>query len=381
MGTSKPSTILALTSAAMSLPGIAATQPVQSEISIKTSSYHEDDLAAEDILLGSKERYEIDVHQFRLLTPVADAWSIGVDVSRETMSGASPWGTVTGLGGESSLIMSGATISEKRTEVAVSATHYKQASSYSVGLIHSDENDYEAKAIQIGGEWDLNNRQSTLSLGLSYSSDDIEPTDAEMFGRTTEESKHAHSMSIGWTQVIDRTSVLQFGAGITRQSGYLSDPYKLRDVRPDEKLAWNVNLRYRRYFDNLNAALHLDYRYYSDDFDIDSHTLNLAWYQNLGARFQLGPNVRYYSQNEADFYLSVDDYSLPTTTYQSSDYRLSAYGAYTFGLKAIFNEINWSVNLSIDRYISAEKYGLSDGDGHPALLSFNMASLGFDIRF
>jgi hypothetical protein len=109
--------------------------------------------------------------------------------------------------------------------------------------------------------------------------------------------------------------------------------------------------------------------------------LYAAWYKNLGTRFQLAPNVRFYSQAESDFYLTVDDYSLPTDDNQSTDYRLSSYGAYTFGLKAIFNEINWSVNISVDRYISAGKYGTSSGKGHPALVSFNMASLGFDLRF
>ena len=381
MKISQTSPLLALCSAALSLPVNAATQPVQTEVSIKTSSYEERDLSESDVLLGATERYDIDINQFRLLTPVSGAWSLGVDISRETMSGASPWGTIAGVDGEASLIMSGATIREKRTEIALSATHYGQDASYSVGVIRSEENDYEATAISLGGEWDQNNGLSTLSLGISYSSDDIKPTDAEIFGRVTKEDKDVVSTSVNWTQVLDKASTLQIGASVSRHSGFLSDPYKLRDVRPDEKLAWSLNLRYRRYFDNQNAALHLDYRYYSDDFGVDSHTLYAAWYKNLGARFQLAPNVRFYSQAESDFYLTVDDYSLPTDDSQSTDYRLSSYGAYTFGLKAIFNEINWSVNISVDRYISAGKYGTSSGKGHPALVSFNMASIGFDLRF
>ena len=95
----------------------------------------------------------------------------------------------------------------------------------------------------------------------------------------------------------------------------------------------------------------------------------------------MAPNVRFYSQGASDFYVAVDDYSLPAIENQSTDYRLSSYGAYTFGLKVIFNEVNWSVSASIDHYISAGKYGLSSGKDHPALLSFNMASIGFDLRF
>ena len=381
MKTSQTSPLLALCGAALSLPAISATQPVQTEISIKTSSYEERDLSERDVVVGATERYDIDINQFRLLAPVSRAWSLGVDISREIMSGASPWGTVPGVDGEASLIMSGATIREKRTEVSLSATYYGQDASYSVGLIRSEENDYDATAIRLGGEWDKNNGLSTLSLGFSYSSDDIKPTDAETYGRVAKEDKDAVSASVSWTQVLNKASTLQVGAGVTKHSGFLNDPYKLRDVRPDEKLAWNVNLRYRRFFDNQNAALHLDYRYYSDDFGIDSHTFYAAWYKNLGARFQVAPNVRFYSQGASDFYVAVDDYSLPAIENQSTDYRLSSYGAYTFGLKVIFNEVNWSVSASIDHYISAGKYGLSSGKDHPALLSFNMASIGFDLRF
>ena len=129
MKISQTSPLLALCSAALSLPVHSATQPVQSEVSIKTSSYEERGLSESDVLLGATERYDIDINQFRLLTPVSGAWSLGVDISRETMSGASPWGTVAGVDGEASLIMSGATISEKRTEIALSATHYGQNAS------------------------------------------------------------------------------------------------------------------------------------------------------------------------------------------------------------------------------------------------------------
>ncbi len=373
--------LVALSSAALSLPAFAATQPVQTEVSIKSTMYEEENIPSHKILIGSDERYDIVVNQFRLLSPLADAWSVGVNISKERMSGASPWGTITGLNGEASLIMSGATIHDSRTEISVNATHYGENRSLSVGLARSEEDDYKATAITLGGEWDFNNKLSTLSLGVSYSDDEIEPTDALIFGRVQEEEKDSRSMSIGWAQVLDKSSVLHAGLSITDHDGYLSDPYKLRDVRPDDRLEWAVSLRYRRYFDNQNAALHLDYRYYDDDWGIDSHTLYAAWYQNLGVKFQLVPSVRYYSQDEADFYLSTDNFTLPVTQAQSSDYRLSTYGAYTFGLKAIYNEVNWSVSLAVDRYISSESYGLSSGEEHPALLTFNMASISFDFRF
>ncbi len=373
--------LLALSGAALSLPAFAASQPVESEISVRTSHYKESDVSNQDLLSGSKERYDIKVNQFRLLAPYSDAWSIALTVSKENMSGASPWGTVIGPGDKPTLIMSGATIHESRTEVGVAITHYQEDSSIALGITRSDEDDYKSRAFSLSGEWDFNNRLTTLALGLSYSSDEIEPTDALIFGRPLKRDKHSRSLSTGLTQVINAHSVIAANVSVTKHEGYLTDPYKLLDRRPDERTEWAASLRYRRYFDNQNAALHLDYRYYTDDFGIDSHTVTSAWYQKLGAMFTLAPNVRYYSQGKADFYLAVDNYLLPPSIHQSSDYRLSGYGAYTFGIKAVYDRTNWRVSIDFDRYISKGSYGLHTHSDHPARLSYNLASIGFDFRF
>ena len=140
------------------------------------------------------------------------------------MSGASPWGTVRGIDGNSTLIMSGATIRESRTEVSIGVNRYTNHASFGLAITHSTENDYEAHAIVLSGEWDFNNKLSTLTLGLSYSSDDIEPVDAALFGRVQKEDKHSRSFSIGWTQVLNKTSLLQSGVSVTKHDGYLTDP-------------------------------------------------------------------------------------------------------------------------------------------------------------
>ena len=334
------------------------------------------------VLLGSDERYEIDIHQFYILAPLGRNWSLAFNTSRETMSGASPWGTVNGIDGKPSLIMSGATIRESRTEVSITTQRYFQNGNVGIGYSHSEEDDYEADAIILSGEWDFNQKLSTLALGMSYSSDDIEPTDALLFGRVQKEHKRSRSFSISWTQVLNKTSVLQSGISVTRHDGFLSDPYKLRDVRPDERLEWALTMRYRKYVEKRSGAWHLDYRYYEDDFGVHSHTLQTAWYQNIGSSLQIVPNVRYYSQREADFYVAVDDFSLPLTVNQSSDYRLATYGAYTFGLKGIVKHNDWAITISFDHYISRKKYSLSDTEfEHPALLDFTLASIGFDFKF
>ena len=372
---------MVLTAAAMSLPALAATQPVESTLSVGVSNYQEADIPQHLVVGGDNRRYDVDIQQFRLLTPVSRKWSLGLDLSRETMSGASPWATVMGPDGEPALIMSGATIRDSRTEVSVSATQYDEDSSIALTLTRSKEDDYEAIAPSLSSEWTFNNDLTTLSAGLSYSNDTIEPTDAAAFGRVPREERRSRSASMGVSQVLDRSSAVYAGLSVTDHTGYLSDPYKLRDIRPEDRLEWALGVRYRRFIDSRNAAVHLDYRYYDDDWGIVSHTLHTSWYQNVGAAFQVVPNLRYYSQSEADFYRPVDDFGLPLDVNQSSDFRLSAYGAFTFGIKGIVQQPRWSLTISADRYIGNEKYGLASGNQHPARLAFSLASVVFDIKF
>lgn len=377
----RPSPLAALTTAAMSLPAFAASPPVESTLSVGVSNYQEADVPPHLVVGGDNRRYDVNIRQFRLLSPVGRNWSLGLDLSRETMSGASPWGTSAGVDGEPALIMSGATIRDTRTETSLTATRYGEDHSIGLTLTRSEEDDYEAFSPALSGEWTFNDDLASLSVGLSYSNDVVEPTDAAAFGRVSREERRSRSASVGVSRVIDQSSAAYAGLSVTDHSGYLSDPYKLRDVRPEERLEWALSVRYRHYLDGPDAALHLDYRYFDDDWGVASHTLHTSWYQNLGTWFQVVPNVRYYSQSEADFYRTVDDFGLSLDVHQSSDFRLSAYGAFTFGLKAIVRQPDWSLTISADRYIGNEKYGLASGDPHPARLEFTLASVVLDIQF
>lgn len=372
---------MALTGAALSLPAFSAAPPDQIQIGMKSTAYRESDQDTGTVLVGSEQRYDININQFYLITPVGRNWSFAVDFSHESMSGASPWGTLSAVGADSQLVMSGATIEEARDELSLGATRYFERSSLGISLARSKENDYEANALAINAEWDFNDKLSTLALGLSYSSDELAPTDALMFGRISSETKNSRSISLGWTQVLSRNSVLQSGMSMTHHRGYLSDPYKLRDIRPSERRETTLSFRYRRFIETTNSSLHLDYRFYHDDFGIRSHTLRSAWYQNLTDQFQVIPSIRYYSQNQADFYVAGDNYSLADSAFQSSDYRLSGFGALTFGIQGRFSRRDWSVSVNFERYLSSGGYGMdASARQHPGLLQFSLVSLGFDKK-
>jgi hypothetical protein len=377
--------IIALSTTALALPGIALADapPTQSTISYKLSNYQEDDLSRSEAPLSDLERYDIDVHQFQLVSALGRNMSLHVDANYESLSGASPWFTSRGLDGEPIVNLSGASgISDRRTELSVGSRYYLENGSFGGNIGYSEEDDYRAVYFGFNTERHYNNDLTTVSAGLSHSSDKVFPTDAALFNRVEEEDKQSTSVFASVSQIINQVSSFQSALSFTEQSGFLSDPYKLRDIRPDDKtqIAWSNS--YRRFFISANAAFHVNYRYYHDDFGISSHTSDVSWHQNLGRTFQLVPQLRYYSQSAADFFTNVDDFLSPISEYQSSDYRLSTFGAVSGGISVIADMQSWKATLTAERYLANDKYSAYEvSQPSTALVKYNRVSLGIDFRF
>ena len=375
-------TLLALTSSALMLPAYqharAEAPPEFTELGLRYSNYKEDDTRSSKTFGGSSERMEVDVAQFHLLAPVADDWSVALDVAWEDMSGASPWFVGESAQGDAKVVMSGASIEDTRTEVSVTTRYYYDRGSAGLNYTRSDEDDYESDAVSVDGSLDSEDGLTTYGAALSASADDIQPTQGLIPTNTLEDEKDIRSAWIGVSQIISKRALLRFGLSYTYRDGFLTDPYKLLDQRPDQRKEWVLQAGYRQYLMAANAALHVDYRYFDDDWGVSAHTVDIAWHQNLGERTALIPFMRYYTQDEADFFANDVDLS---ERYYADDYRLSAYGAISLGLRLRHDIGNWRVNLAAERYKSDNDWGIYGGEESPALVNFWRTSIGLDYRF
>lgn len=141
-------------------------------------------------------------------------------------------------------------------------------------------------------------------------------------------------MNFGLSQILNKSAFVEANLGYARNSGYLANPYKAVEVifidpllqegqaggnptadyvynaqivalleqRPDLRNQGTLNLRYVQNIAAADAALHLNYRYFQDDWGIKAHTLQTEWVQPVGDSWTLSPRIRYYSQTAADFY-------------------------------------------------------------------------------
>ncbi len=355
----------------------ADSPPIYTELGLRFSKYNETKLDTENVIFGSANRYDIEVTQANLITPLGRNWSFALDVQHDAMSGASPWFVGINAYGEPGVIMSGASIYDNRTEIGATTRYYFDNGNSGIKFSRSEEDDYDAKSVTIDSSFNTSDNLRTFSIALSRSDDEIRPTQGKVptafqFGQKTTES-----LWVAASQVVSKTIITKLGFSYTRWHGQLSDPYKLMDMRPTNRHSNTMSFSYRQYFNTPNASLRLDYRYYSDSWDIRSQTLTAEWYQNF-KRAAVVPYLRYYSQGEAKFFNTVADRD---QTYFSDDYRLSSFGAVTTGIRAEYDFKKWKFELQAERYKTDPSWSISEGEDSPALVEFWRFSLGMRYRF
>ncbi|EAR09043.1 DUF3570 domain-containing protein [Reinekea blandensis] len=411
-----------LTASALAIPGmassVAAAGPAQSEASYRYTYYTEDDSpAARDDAGIAQERYTIQVHQFHLLMPVKDKYSVTVESSFEHMAGASPVYTYVPEGEEEVYTHFAGASKELRYDLTAAGRVYGATTEAGAAAYFSIERDYIALNAGIDGAAQINDQMTTLSGGLSFGYDWMSPTTlrdegsedqaANEPGRyyANDESKWQVSVSEGIGQIINMNLVVQGNATFTYKKGYLSDPYRdcphaesvPCDIRPSTRSVGTLSLGARRFLPDLNAAVHADYRLFLDSWGIASSTIDLDYYQNWapnwsfftnnGVNIQVVPGLRYYVQTSAYFYevpdLNENDpfYTVDTTTFYSSDPRLSHYGALAAKLRVNADFRNFTLNTYAERYAANPAYGFNFDEEAPGLPGFWRFGTGLDYRF
>jgi len=389
----KNSALSALTLSAMAIPGMsnAAVVPENKTLSVRYTQYQEEDMPQERVVGLNTQRYSIDVLQVRYFTPVDEKYSLDTSVQYETLSGASPYDNTLNSNGQTVVNLSGATIEETRVDASVAGTRYFKEGTLTSSVYASKENDYQSLGLGLSGSLEINQKHTTLLGSISTSFDELSPTPlgSTLAGSRLEadgQSKRSFSVYEGVTQVLNKFSTLQVGIGYTRLSGYLSDPYRSADRRPDTREQTTVTAQYRHYLTQMGGvAWHLDYRFYQDDWGVLANTFTSSVWKDIdvfGLHITLAPNVRYHWQHAADFY-TLAPTGDRSGDYYSDDFRLSAYGAISVGIDMQYHHNNTVFNLGFSQYNSAENWGLSGSQDSetPALVNFTTLSLGVEYHF
>lgn len=306
----------------------------------------------------------------------ADGESLDLHATFDSLSGSSPNGALTSRTPQTFASPSGTNLSAgKHTYVTSPGAlpvdpHYHdqrvaaevdwtlpltRIDQVTLGAKLSGEDDFYSATVSASIAHDLNEKNTTLSLGLSNEYDSIHPiggtpapgSDYQLFEKVGAQSKNGVGAVLGITQVMTRRWLAEWNVSLDRFAGYLNDPYKITSVidaagntdgyrfesRPDQRLRKSI------FWDNRVAfsepfTTALSIRYMADDWGVRSKTVELRPRWTFDDCAYVEPVLRWYRQTGTNFYVPfLLNAAKPASEYESSDTRLAPFRAVTVGLK------------------------------------------------
>ena len=222
-----------------------------------------------------------------------------------------------------------------------------------VGGQTSAQSDYVSSGGSLSLAADLNQKDTTVLLGVSPEFDTIKPHggvpvafSSQLAGGPGRADKRVLGLLAGLTQVIDRHTLMQWNYAQTRESGDLTDPYKqlslldsggnpvgsVYEKRPSTRLGHSFYWL-TKYSPRTADSVSASYRFFTDDWGIRSHTVDLDYHFQFNDQGYLEPHLRFYHQSAVDFYTPglLNGAALPSQA--SADYRLAQFNAITIGMR------------------------------------------------
>lgn len=346
---------------------------------------------------------------------VSDRDRVSLTAVLDTMSGSTPSGAVKqstpsftgasgGGGGSNSNASALAKFDDTRVGLAISWAH-THANNWEIayGGAVSIENDYESFNGSIIINKETQNKDYRFTLGLSVTADTIfrvgtnntpDPltaiSDEKFLG---EGEKNTTDIIAGVTHIINRRTVVQLNLSHSIINGYQTDPYKVFSVvdinsdiaydsfyegRPDSRNRTSLTIHLNHQTYPANNIINATYRYYTDDWDIDSHTLIFGQRFIFSDAKYIEPKVRLYHQSKASFYQNEffavvegnpDAGNIPNLfpEYLSADYRLDE-------IDSITPEIQFGMEVSNDDHLRArlgymyQSFNASEFDTNKAII-------------
>ncbi len=256
---------------------------------------------------------------------------------------------------------------EERTQWSLGMDYLRGNTTMSFGYTSSVESDFDAKTYSFSVNQDMFGDLTTLTLTYALGDDTVSRADDATFERFNDRQHYG----IGLTQIVTRNLIASLNFETITDEGYLNNPY--RSVRyldsgspigysyepelyPNTRTSNAVGLR-AKYFLPYRAAIEGEYRYFTDTWDIRSHTASIGYVHPMGP-WTLHAKIRFHDQTSAHFFRDLFARS-EATNFRGRDKELSALRSNTLKLAATYEFLNdpdgWgflkkgSATLSLDR--------------------------------
>ena len=237
---------------------------------------------------------------------------------------------------------------EERTQWSLGMDYLRGNTTMTIGYTSSVESDFDAKTYGLSVSQDMFGDLTTLTLSYAYGDNLIGMSTDPTFEREAKQQQYG----LGLTQILTRNLIATLNYSVITDEGFLNNPYRsVRYLDPGTGLGFSyepelypntrtsnaVGLRLK-YFLPYRAALEGEYRYFTDTWDIESHTAKLAYTHPWGP-FTFHLKYRYHDQTGAHFYSDLFPRS-QATNFRGRDKELSPLTSHTFGISGSYEFIS-----------------------------------------
>ena len=241
---------------------------------------------------------------------------------------------------------------ETRTAWDVGADLAVRDSLLSLSYNSSREPDYQADTLGLDVAQEVFGGMTTLNLGFSRARDRVGRNSrgqADLSSGGFFDQAARWQYRFGATQILSPRWLASLNFEAVADSGYLGSPYRAARVfgaavperNPRTRSSRAVKLRALGEV-APGTALRADYRHTWDNWDVRSHTFELALSRYFGPAWLADLSLRHYSQNSALFY---SDNAQQETLYVSRNRQLSSFN--TLGLGA---KLSWALPGAAQRH-------------------------------
>jgi hypothetical protein len=253
---------------------------------------------------------------------------------------------------------------EERKQWSMGMDYLHRNTTMSVGYTSSVESDFDATTYNFSVSQDMFGDLTTLTLSYALGDDTVGRSDDEAFSRDNTRQHYG----IGLTQILTRNLITTLNVETITDEGFLNNPYRsVRYADPDSPVGYSfepelypntrttnaVGLR-ARYYLPYRAAVQADYRFFTDTWDIESHTAAISYVHPMDD-WTFTVKYRWHDQTGAHFFRDLFSRS-EATNFRGRDKELSPLTSQTvkFAASYEFLKDGWnfidrgSVTFSID---------------------------------
>jgi hypothetical protein len=250
---------------------------------------------------------------------------------------------------------------EKRTQKSLGLEYLRGKSTYSMGVIGSEESDYTADTAYFSLSQDMFGDLTTISMSFRRGWNDVfrnvkDAGGARVRDPTFQDQVDTRAYAIGASQILTRNLIMGLNYEVITDEGFLNSPYRsVRFVSPGDPRGFalerevyprthtsNAGSVRLKYYLPYRAAVEGNYRFFTDTWGVVSHTLDLGYTHPAFRRWVFDGRVRVYRQTAADFYRDL----FPRQNFSNflaRDKELSTFNSYTVGVGAAYEfNIPWA---------------------------------------